>query len=41
MTDSSFLDWPFFEPRHRGLAIEQRGFRVSKIPERLLCLAQP
>jgi hypothetical protein len=39
MADSSFLDWPFFEPRHRELAEPHlmRGARptcplITRIP---------
>lgn len=31
MADRSFLDWPFFEPRHRALARELEGWAARKL----------
>ena len=32
MRDQSFLDWPFFEPRHRGLAAELEDWCADHLP---------
>lgn len=32
MSDKSFLDWPFFEPRHRELAAALEDWCVSNLP---------
>ncbi|MCB1619178.1 MAG: acyl-CoA dehydrogenase family protein [Thiothrix sp.] len=32
MTDRSFLDWPFFEPRHRELAAELEQWASANLP---------
>ncbi len=32
MSDRSFLDWPFFEPRHRDLAAEVEAWAVAHLP---------
>jgi acyl-CoA dehydrogenase len=32
MTDASFLDWPFFEPRHRALASELEAWCAVHLP---------
>jgi acyl-CoA dehydrogenase len=32
MPDSTFLDWPFFEPRHKALAQELRAWAEKRVP---------
>jgi acyl-CoA dehydrogenase len=32
MADGSFLDWPFFEARHRDLRLAVRQFAIEKLP---------
>jgi acyl-CoA dehydrogenase len=32
MPDSTFLDWPFFEPRHKQLAKELRAWAAKHVP---------
>ena len=32
MPDSTFLDWPFFEPRHKALALELRAWAAKHVP---------
>ena len=32
MPDSTFLDWPFFEPRHKALAQELRAWAAKNVP---------
>jgi acyl-CoA dehydrogenase len=31
MPDKSFLDWPFFEPRHRALAEKLEAWAGAKL----------
>jgi acyl-CoA dehydrogenase len=32
MSDTSFLDWPFFEPRHRELAVRLEAWCAANLP---------
>ncbi|MCW5770298.1 MAG: acyl-CoA dehydrogenase family protein [Rhodospirillaceae bacterium] len=32
MPDSTFLDWPFFEPRHKELALALRAWAAREVP---------
>ena len=32
MSDTSFLEWPFFEPHHRSLAVELDAWAITALP---------